>query len=126
MISRVPSVQSIKAIGWLDKVGDPDEIARKVRKVLRDAVRAPENQALDGTIKRNPAWDALTTVDQILRTHGVEALSRGPDSCARHYYCNAGDPYVATILFSCVSGSFRVACWGDVVEAEERRGIKYQ
>lgn len=27
MISRVPSVQSIKEIGWLNKVGDPNKIA---------------------------------------------------------------------------------------------------
>lgn len=126
MISRVPSVQAIKAIGWLDKVGDPDEIARKVRKVLRAAVCAPENQALDGTIKRRAAWEALMEIDKILRTHGVEELSRKAGGPGRHYYCNTGDTYTATILFSCVSGSFRVACWGDVVEAEERRGIRYQ
>lgn len=126
MISRVPSVQTIKAIGWLNKVGDPDEIARKVRKVLLAAVRAPENRALDGTIKRRAAWDALVEVDKILETHGVEVLARESGAPARHYYCNAGDTYTATILFSCVSGSFRVACWGDVVEAEERRGIKYK
>jgi hypothetical protein len=89
-------------------------------------VTNPENLAMDGTIRPNPSHDALMEVSKLTRCYGVEALAREPGSRPRHYYVNTGDTYTATITYSLISGTFRVTSWGDIVETEERRGIKYQ
>jgi hypothetical protein len=131
MRSRVPSVRTIlDGLRWLDKEGDPDKLAREIRKILRAAVTNPENLAMDGTIRPRYAREALERVNRLTRCHGVEDLVRdrfSVNQChPRYYYVNTGDTYTATIAYSLVSGTFRVTSWGDIVETEERRGIKYQ
>ena len=54
-------------------------------------------------------------IDWINNTHGVEYLGRLKRGGQDVYYCNAGDPYVATVVF--VGPHLRVSNWGDLVEA---------
>lgn len=62
---------------------------------------------------------ALHAIDTILGTHGVEPLGNvslrdGPP----YEYCNAGDPYVATLIYTRDTDTLRIGCWGDIVERD--------
>lgn len=58
---------------------------------------------------------AMGIIDIYLNTHGVEYIPQGHDKRSPAItYCNAGDPYTATILH--VNGRYRIGCWGDIVE----------
>jgi hypothetical protein len=35
---------------------------------------------------------------------------------ARFEYCNAGDPYIATLIYARDADALRIGCWGDLVE----------
>lgn len=58
--------------------------------------------------------EARMAVDKLLRTHGVEYLGVHKRTGQEVWYCNAGDPYASTVIFSGLS--MRVDCWGDFVE----------
>ncbi len=125
--SRVPSVRTIReGLRWLDKEGDPDVLARQIRKILRACVTDPVNQWTGGGCRADPAHDALDKISKLTRCFGVEALARAPGERPRAYYVNTGDTYTATIAFYVPTRTFRVTSRGDIVEADERRGIKYQ
>jgi hypothetical protein len=70
----------------------------------------------------------LAACDELLGTCGVEALEVDGDGyhtddgirmCPAFSYCNAGDPYVATIARDHSAGAWVVACWGDLLEEYE-------
>lgn len=46
--------------------------------------------------------------------HGIEYLGRNRRTGEDVYYCNAGDPYAATLIFQ--GRIMRVSCWGHYVE----------
>lgn len=57
----------------------------------------------------------LERIDAVLGTHGVEYIPAGHNlKSPAIYYCNTGDTYGTTVLR--VNGTFRVGCWGDIVE----------
>jgi hypothetical protein len=61
----------------------------------------------------------LHVLNAIAETCGVEYIAHKKDSFteAKGYdYLNVGDPYIPTIMRSCETGNYRVACWGDIVE----------
>ncbi len=65
----------------------------------------------------------LYAIDEILETHGVESI--GPLSSSEgppYEYCNAGDPYSTTIIYSRDKDSLTIGCWGDIVEREDPDG----
>lgn len=105
---RIPSVRTLQSIPWLEKVGDATEIARAARKIL--LAWAEGHASRDVT---------LHDLNDLLGCFGVV-------STERFSYLNTGDTYTPTILFYFPSASFRVTSWGDVVEADERRGFKYR
>jgi hypothetical protein len=73
-----------------------------------------------------PGDRRMAAIDETLGTHGVEAIFRadaGFSEAPLLTYCNAGDTYAATIVRHW-GGTYAVACWGDVVESLERRGVK--
>lgn len=62
---------------------------------------------------------ALAAADAIIGTCGVEAL--GPcdpwDGYAPAYeYCNAGDPYVATLIYKRATDNLYIGSWGTIAE----------
>lgn len=57
---------------------------------------------------------AREAIDSILRTYGVEYLGKHKRSWRHIYYCNAGDGYANTVLFS--GRRAFVGCWADIVE----------
>lgn len=64
---------------------------------------------------------ARNQIDIILRTHGVEYLGYDTRSSRHIYYCNAGDSYATTIIFT--GGTMSVGCWADIAE---RKGVKQE
>ena len=67
----------------------------------------------------------MAAIDEVLGTHGVEAVFRadaGVSESPLFTYCNAGDTYAATVV-RYRGGTYAVACWGDIVESLERRGV---
>lgn len=64
---------------------------------------------------------ALHAIDRVLGTHGVESL--GPVSMREgppYEYCNAGDTYATTLVYTRATDTLRIACWGDIVERDPR------
>lgn len=63
----------------------------------------------------------LHAIDCILDTHGVEPLY-GPGQepheteAPRWEYCNAGDPYAATLIYHRHPDALRIGCWADIAE----------
>lgn len=120
----VPSVKTLLRIPGLSR-----EDAVRLRKVL-DGRLAPQD--VDPRIEREHVgappsfqWEAkMRAADIILGTHGVEWLgyecSRWSNNPQGFDYCNAGDTYSTTLIHT-AKGHFRVACWGDLVEAHERK-----
>jgi hypothetical protein len=61
---------------------------------------------------------ALHAIDTLIGTCGVEGFGpeRSGDYAPAYEYCNAGDPYVATLIFDRDSDELFVGCWGDIAE----------
>ena len=57
----------------------------------------------------------MAMADELCETCGVEYTPAGHNAKSPAIeYLNAGDTYAATLLY--VNGSYRVGCWGDIVE----------
>lgn len=121
---RYPSVKTLLSIPGLSR-----EDAIKLRKVLDGRIK-PWDLFTDIAEPHcgSPAsfaWEAkMKAADKILGTHGVEWLGYECTRWENHPegfdYCNAGDTYNWTLIHVPGKG-FRVGCWGDMVEAHERR-----
>lgn len=115
----------------------PDCDARLIKRLCaaaddRDALRAiieaqcPETDRYARSCYNDPyhggMWRRtliLHAIDRILGTCGVEPLGavdmrQGPP----YEYCNAGDPYVATLIYKRETDTVRIGSWGDIVERE--------
>lgn len=69
---------------------------------------------------------ALHAMDKILGTCGVEGLGGGNAFNAPPYeYLNAGDPYVATLIYTRATDTIRVGSWGDIAERLPRPDDQY-
>jgi len=78
---------------------------------------------------------ALEFCDRILGTCGVESAIDDPHGFSPHNgpdyaidYCNTGDTYGLTLCYVTTPKRdyFTVASWGDILEALEKRGAKFQ
>lgn len=61
---------------------------------------------------------AREEVNHILRTFGVEYLGQHKRTLQHIFYCNAGDTYAPTVLFS--DSRLYVGCWGDLLDPVDR------
>lgn len=76
---------------------------------------------------------ALSLVDRILDTHGIESITGDPpeDDCwsndcnTAFMYCNSGDTYSRSVLFVPTKDRFYLCSWGDMVESLERQGWRF-
>ena len=68
----------------------------------------------------------LHAINAIIGTHGVEAL--GPDVGGPNpppfEYCNAGDPYATTLIYTRATDTLRIGCWGDIAERHPSWGSR--
>lgn len=61
-------------------------------------------------------------VNETFGTYGVEFLGISKKTRGSVYYCNAGDPYAGTILFS--GGTMFIGCWADLIENNSVRPLQ--
>ena len=113
---RIPSTKTISS-------AFPDLSMDQVKRIRR----LMEVSSYAGDRARD---DAMTAIDRILGTHGVEGVTCREwfdryHQNIRAVYCNSGDPYNVTILLDHASGTFRVMAWGDFVERVEARKPGY-
>ena len=71
----------------------------------------------------------LTALDELLRTHGVEAIQPEGAWVDRYYgscvasYLNTGDTYAPTLLLDHEVERWKLTSWGDFLEAWEARQV---
>ena len=114
---RLPSVRTLES-------AFPGH-GRALRRLLEDDRAVREHPA--AIARRRECLHSPSLLDQRLHalnaeaeTHGVEYIAHCDDSWRETLgleYLNTGDPYISTLLFDHLRRSWRVASWGDVVEA---------
>lgn len=134
---RCPTTNSL-----ISKLNLTRDQARAVRRLARKVdsgedlqaeieARHPDTlayvQRMHGSPWNSRMWRvtvALHAIDRAIGTYGIEALRAvddpelGPPSFE---YCNAGDTYAATLIYSHRSDTLRIGSWGDIVEAYPER-----
>lgn len=66
----------------------------------------------------------MHAIDRVLGTYGVEGLGpqRSGDYAPAYEYCNAGDTYSTTLIYTRDTDTIRIGCWGDIVEKHDTKG----
>lgn len=114
---RFPSLKTLEQITTPEKAIELRELAQKKRKI-RDYKVVSE---WCKSCYHQPSYIErfLCAADEILETFGVEYIEVEGSSRAVYAYCNTGDAYAPTLIYSYETGAFSVRSWGDIVE---RRG----
>jgi hypothetical protein len=109
---NAPTVKTILArLQWLDKVGDPGELAQRVRAELEKLTDRP--------ITENRLQYIFSGLDKTLQTHGTDyAAHRDDDQHGTHglTYINTGDSYTATVIYNHKTGTLSICAVADIVE----------
>jgi len=71
--------------------------------------------------KVHGAYSALSEINDLLEMHGVESITIGDE---RYDYCNAGDTYAPTVVYSVSDQEFFVSDYGSVVEQAEPSALE--
>lgn len=115
-----PAWQDLKAV--YDGDTSPEQLRAVWKARTLDDVYAAAPEAFD-TVHREvagwyngPTFGAFkrSVLNALLGTYGVEYLGEHRRYHCSVYYCNAGDPYAATLVF--FGGIAHAMCWGDLVE----------
>ena len=115
MQTNFPSLKTLTTQLNLD-----DETAKKVRAVMRRELDPEEASPSTAEWVRQcynrPTKHELRmhAINELTECHGVEAIFEGGAMQPVLEYCNAGDCYVATIVY--FEGRYRVAAIGDIIE----------
>ena len=113
---RTPSVKTI-----LNAFGEWHDFTKETAYGIR---RAMKEESRD---------HAMRKINELLGTHGVEAIRCG-DSYVDSYfydivatYCNTGDAYTSTVLYDTERDVFYVTTYADWIETAERnKRYKFQ
>jgi hypothetical protein len=63
---------------------------------------------------------ALHAIDIVLGTYGVEPLGTVYARTGPPYeYCNTGDTYATTLIYTRATDTLRIGCWGDIAERHQ-------
>jgi hypothetical protein len=119
-IIMYPTVKTLSRI-----FGDNAATARAILEGKKDPEDFPETAAWVRRCFHRPSRSALkmSALNELGDFYGVEAVFGSVGRLAFEYL-NAGDTYTLTLV-RYASGTYRVTCWGDVVESMERRGIRF-
>lgn len=105
----LPSVKTLREV-----FGDNAKQARAVLEMsLADLLQTVDGAARVAECYHMPATSDIRmhVLDTLAGTHGVEWIDTRHGGCA---FLNAGDPYVATLVY--FRGRYRVTTWGDIAE----------
>lgn len=119
---RYPSVRTLSAI-----FGDNAKDARAILVGEKDPEEYPVVAQWVRECYNRPSRAELkmAALNELGEFYGVEVcFSTRSHTVPEFSYLNAGDTYAETLV-RYRSGTYRVTTWGDVVEAMERRGVKF-
>jgi hypothetical protein len=105
---RLPSIKTIES---RLKVSHP--IASAIRVAMETCRDSREDSFYDRV------QTALQTADTLIGGHGVEYIRHSEDTMREVQgidYVNMGDPYICTLLFDNMRGTFDVCPWGNIIE----------
>ena len=116
---RAPSEKSLISLMRLDKAQ-----AEKVRALLHGDIDPESYQDVNAWVRRcyfkPPYIDRLLcALNEVCGTYGAENLTRvnaSYDDRPDYEYLNTGDTYRTTLIYSNLTSSFRLGCWGEIVE----------
>jgi hypothetical protein len=117
VIPRCPSARSLQDKLDLARTVGPDA-GKQIRKRIKQGYVVESGE--------HPSHGVRRMLDEVCKLGdwpSVESLHNGGvdgGPLGKWWYMNAGDPYVATLLYNDETDTFSVGGWGDVVEAEER------
>lgn len=124
----LPSVKSLLSARLADTPAEARALRQSMRKARAfcDAGTLPPATAAWARSCYNPPDTGelrMAIADELTHGHGVETLI---DARGRWVadYVNHGDTYAPTIVRT-RANCYRVACWGDLVEAAERRSNRF-
>ncbi len=123
----LPSIKTLKQItAWPKEARAVLEARGKDTRALLESDK-PFPKSTFGNFAHTRAWVnscynpaplhdvRMAMLDELCETFGVEYIPEGRSAKSPAIeYLNAGDTYVATLLY--VAGNYRVGCWGDIVE----------
>ena len=128
-----PSVKTIKSIEWLDKVGDPNAIAKTIRKVLEfdhcglmEHLGSNLNISIPHYVEHYSLIELkLWGINHVLQTHGVESIQGDSYRYPDFSYCNTGETYASTVCYDYTRDKFIVTSYADWIERNDPNGTKY-
>lgn len=126
---RAPSAKALTS-AFRDLTPEKARLIRKIAKAtdanLEETIEkcCPETQTYVRSLHSSPfnshMWRvtvALHAINDILETHGVEAL--GPQhsvSAPPYEYLNTGDTYATTLIYKRDTDNLFIGNWGDIAE----------
>jgi len=88
--------------GVMDGSIDPVTVGTKASQYVKDCFNRPDQHVVK-----------LYAIDELHETYGVEGFDSVYGTAD---YCNAGDPYIPTVLYFPGESRFRIGCQGDYVK----------
>ena len=115
---RTPSVKTLQSV-----FGDKAKQAREIMKMTRGQLIAGPAAVRFADCFHPPETCSLRlyALDKLGETHGIEQAESSHGAAT---YLNAGDIYNPTVIYW--HGIYRVQCFGDFVETQERKAIKFK
>lgn len=137
---RAPTVKSLTA-AFRDLTPESAKLIRRIAHATNDGAalaqiinsdyRCKETERYVAQMYSSPydsqIWRvtvALHAIDQLLGTSGVEALGpgRSGDYAPPYEYCNAGDPYAATLIYKRDTDNLFIGNWDGIAEQHPNWG----
>lgn len=115
-----PSIRTIEKRLNVDRVK-----ATAIRDVMTGMLDAESFPGVANWVRQcyNRPWKSelkMAAIDEIMETHGVEALGKINEYTPLYVYCNTGDSYKATVVYDYEKEQFFISSWGDLVENDPR------
>lgn len=112
-----PSVKRIASRLNIDR-----ETAQTIRHIMDGSVDPKSFDSVDSWLRQcynmpNTVELRMCAINEVLGTHGVEALGEMTFPNGPHYsYCNTGDTYACTVMYDHHENEFLISDWGSIAE----------
>lgn len=119
----------VKVIRLLTSVAGDGDLLKQAVDLHAPVATVRYVRQLHSSPYRSHMWRVtvvLHALDNILCTHGVEAL--GPDVGGPNpppfEYLNSGNTYGTTLIYTRATDTLRIGCWGDIAERHPSWGSR--